>query len=1028
MFKKLLSSGVGIAFLMMPVFASALTLADLQSQLADALARLRQFQSQQGQVLGETTVACPTITKRLALNSVDTQVVALKQYLTTIGIMPANQFTTYFGPLTEAALQKWQCKKGIVCSGTPATTGYGATGPLTRAALKNCGASTNVPPGGVTTPIGIPPVQPPPVGGGSNLGGGSSVPAPITYMWNSGAWSQCVNSSQSRSVSCISSANANVPESLCASSKPPVTQSCTDGTQPAQCIPLQPETRTQACPAGQVGSISQRRVSACPGPTWSDWQTTENTCATPPNNTQSCTLDGLTIAHNATQTFYSSQSVAYGSLCSSVAQSRTCTNGVFSGADTYRFASCTPAQPLSCTFNGSTIAHGASVTANLTSTVQYGQQCTTQIRTCTNGVLSGTYTYASCAVGAPQACLLDGVTVNHAASQTFYSAQTVPYGQNCSAVAQSRTCQNGTLSGNSTYQYATCAATQPLSCTFNNQTFTHGASVTAYQSATVAYGNQCVSETRSCNNGVLSGSYTNPSCAVGTAASCTFNGQTVANGASVTAYQSSTVPAGQQCVSQSRTCTNGTLSGTYTNTSCTVQTLSNAVQPAGLPTRTLSVAEYGNSMQDFLISDVCVDANDQPIVGDPATCSNHRDLKFGEYVPYLRTDKQSGVAQQASISFPVQALDGTLLAIKSFDFGSAMGGASFRDYDVGGGVLYKYDGYDLREANGAWTSIIASRDYDGWKRMWGPGCTHNDTWLYFPTGVQKGQTGNLNNDLNFTVDSATCPTVFGTALTVWNWYATPVTYTSGKSLESIVTWHFNSPDPAQITNFEQFYNTRTYGGTRWEAWSTTGPEDTTGSCNGASHAEFYGKTMYRTACRDWTYTQSVDVPISPLASTMGDDLVFSQNLLQRGDFAQGAKDAWKTWEASGASVSVTLKKNADNNSYVEVMCATNNCNSAILYQDVANLAQFRGATELRVGGMIKTSTPATTQVTVYLVKNDGSYAGQKSFDVINDGTWRNFGGLYTVNLSSDVAWIRYQIAVQPGVTYSLDDLYLTPAK
>jgi hypothetical protein len=47
-----------------------------------------------------------------------------------------------------------------------------------------------------------------------------------------------------------------------------------------------------------------------------------------------------------------------------------------------------------------------------------------------------------------------------------------------------------------------------------------------------------------------------------------FNGQTVANGASVTAYQSANVSAGQQCISQQRTCTNGTLSGTYGYPSC----------------------------------------------------------------------------------------------------------------------------------------------------------------------------------------------------------------------------------------------------------------------------------------------------------------------------------------------------------------------------------------------------------------------------------------------------------------------------
>ncbi|MDP2691517.1 MAG: hypothetical protein Q8O95_03900, partial [bacterium] len=43
--------------------------------------------------------------------------------------------TTYFGPATESALRRLQCDRLSVCSGTPATTGYGATGPRTRSVL-----------------------------------------------------------------------------------------------------------------------------------------------------------------------------------------------------------------------------------------------------------------------------------------------------------------------------------------------------------------------------------------------------------------------------------------------------------------------------------------------------------------------------------------------------------------------------------------------------------------------------------------------------------------------------------------------------------------------------------------------------------------------------------------------------------------------------------------------------------------------------------------------------------------------------
>ncbi|MFA5592237.1 MAG: hypothetical protein WC989_02865 [Micavibrio sp.] len=53
-------------------------------------------------------------------------------------------------------------------------------------------------------------------------------------------------------------------------------------------------------------------------------------------------------------------------------------------------------------------------------------------------------------------------------------------------------------------------------------------------------------------------------------ADCTGPWGTVAHGASITAYQAASVPHGSSCASQTRTCTNGTLSGTYTHQACTV--------------------------------------------------------------------------------------------------------------------------------------------------------------------------------------------------------------------------------------------------------------------------------------------------------------------------------------------------------------------------------------------------------------------------------------------------------------------------
>ena len=55
------------------------------------------------------------------------------------------------------------------------------------------------------------------------------------------------------------------------------------------------------------------------------------------------------------------------------------------------------------------------------------------------------------------------------------------------------------------------------SCSLNGQTVAHGSTVTAYQALSVDFGNTCTGETRSCFNGNLSGSYTYTNCTVSAA-------------------------------------------------------------------------------------------------------------------------------------------------------------------------------------------------------------------------------------------------------------------------------------------------------------------------------------------------------------------------------------------------------------------------------------------------------------------------------------------------------------------------------
>ncbi len=280
-------------------------------------------------------------------------------------------------------------------------------------------------------------------------------------------------------------------------------------------------------------------------------------------NFQSCSFNGQSIAHGSSINAYLANSVPYGSSCS--VQTRTCNNGTLSG--TYAYSNCSVGSANSCTFNGQTVAHGANVIAYQTSSVPAGSTCQSQSRVCNNGALSGSYTNASCSVGNYLSCTFNGQSIAHGTSVTAYLASSVAYGATCSS--QTRTCNNGVLSG--TYGFASCSAGNPASCTFNGQTVPHGNSIIAFLASSVPAGTSCQSQSRVCNNGTLSGTYTFASCAPSNNQSCTLNGQTIPHGTSVTTYLNSSVPAGSTCQSQVRTCNNGSLSGSYTNFTCTVQ-------------------------------------------------------------------------------------------------------------------------------------------------------------------------------------------------------------------------------------------------------------------------------------------------------------------------------------------------------------------------------------------------------------------------------------------------------------------------
>lgn len=275
-----------------------------------------------------------------------------------------------------------------------------------------------------------------------------------------------------------------------------------------------------------------------------------------------CVFNGASVVNGDSVTAFQNSSVDYGQAC--LSETRICRDAILSGS--FSYSTCAVATPKSCLFDGQTVEHGNSVTGYTSSTVGFGSSCTevAQIRTCDNGALSGNAQYGLCRVDEPRSCLFDGRTMLHGETVQAFATSTTQFGGQC--ISETRTCNDGTLSG--TNAYSSCSIDQPASCLFDGLTVSHGSTVVAYASASAVFGQTCTAETRVCSNGQLSGSFTNGACVVNEPANCLFNGNTVAHGESVIAYNIAVANSEISCQSEVRSCQNGTLSGIYNETSC----------------------------------------------------------------------------------------------------------------------------------------------------------------------------------------------------------------------------------------------------------------------------------------------------------------------------------------------------------------------------------------------------------------------------------------------------------------------------
>lgn len=572
--------------------------------------------------------SCPRITQTLVRGSSGTQVIALQQYFIRLGYLDEDSASGYFGPLTEAAVQRFQRERNIVSSGTPATTGYGAVGPTTRGILSNCGESAPI-------TIGELPAQQ-----AGNLASITDKTSFYKHLYRC-ALNRDPQAAELTAWSTVGvSSHLQVFESFLAS--PEYVAMNTNNSAYVdklyQCILF--------------------RASELPGNAyWLNELSRGVTRSAILNNVLASSEYASVVAPRIATAIGVSAIGATATAPLTEQQAASCAAGT-----TLVNGQCvtTPVNTLqaTCSFNGSTMTSGASVTAYQSSSVANGQTCVSQVRTCTNGTLSGSYAYGTCIVQNTNTSTTYWVRPDSASNVCKYFANTDRYDiigtrdfKHCiSAGPSNQACvttpfywmpsatwalaenRSDYLPADGIVQQIRCGATGAhttastvaefsISSPEKYQVFKPGASIylnwtaknvpvglaqvtlesgantvslgrsspssAAYLTipATFPVGNATlkISIPKDARFPVESAVHSIPVVISGgttaSAGTCTTPWQaTIASGAKVTAYLTSYVPAGGTCVSEQRSCTNGTLSGSYYYKDCSTGEIAGGLQ------------------------------------------------------------------------------------------------------------------------------------------------------------------------------------------------------------------------------------------------------------------------------------------------------------------------------------------------------------------------------------------------------------------------------------------------------------------
>lgn len=294
----------------------------------------------------------------------------------------------------------------------------------------------------------------------------------------------------------------------------------------------------------------------------------------------------------------------------------------------------------------------------------------------------------------------------------------------------------------------------------------------------------------------------------------------------------------------------------------------------------------GGAGLDYLIQDVCTDASDNVIVGDPATCARHRNVRIGEKIPYLRTDYDTinNVTYQALFSYPVPGTDGKLKII------TPKSNQTRFNADYKFNITVERDGYDLADVSGTYVSFIRTSDGGCYDQKFSSATGRTNGWISYPLNITEGaltHTTYIDRISPILPSGCERSSRSTNTRTVWN-VPHNLGYETGKVLSTIQSYHFAQANlSAQNNALEKFFFTKEYGFTRWEAWmplSRCNSELTPNRCDpnradyflkgrcsssvSPSITSFGNQTWVRVDCRDNTRYLQLNTALIPLDNNM----------------------------------------------------------------------------------------------------------------------------------------------------------------